>query len=371
MRVLVLAPTLPWPLDAGGRIRTYHLLRELAGRHELHLWAVRQPEAGAAAVDALREVCAKLRVFERSLMPIPRHWLAPAPESWFHSADFELAVRDKLAGEPRFDLIHVDELSCARPLFEGPARPALLHHHKLDLELARALHGAGELSLLETMRWRTLEELAARRFEHHVFCTRRDAERFLGRHPDARPHVVPNAADLEHFTPRESPRDADELLFLGSLDYAPNQLGLGRFLERVWPGLRAARPRLSLVVVGRAPAEDFKRAVPEGVHLIPDVEDVRPFLARAAALVVPLEIGGGSRLKIAEALAMGCPVVSTRVGAEGFEDREGVRLVEELDDLERALLETPTPPPPGSAPSWHEAAACLERAWQQAAEEAS
>ena len=85
MRVLFLSPTLPWPLDAGGRIRTYHLLREVSRQHEVHLWAVRQPGLPADAEVVLEQVCAELRVFERSELQIPRSWIAPAAVAWFHS----------------------------------------------------------------------------------------------------------------------------------------------------------------------------------------------------------------------------------------------------------------------------------------------
>ncbi len=110
MRVLFLSPTLPWPLDAGGRIRTWQLLRgvrELHERHEVCLWAVRQPQARREDEHHVREVCSELRIFERSPMPVPRHWIAPGPESWFHSSALEVALVEAYASG-QFDLVHVD-----------------------------------------------------------------------------------------------------------------------------------------------------------------------------------------------------------------------------------------------------------------------
>ncbi|MCB9913670.1 MAG: glycosyltransferase [Planctomycetes bacterium] len=305
-------------------------------------------------------------------MPVPRYWFAPAQEAWFHSAELEAALPEAYASGA-YDLVHVDEPCLARACLELPPRPELLHHHKLDLELTRALHLAGRTSLLETMRWRTLEELVARRFVHHAFCTAHDAERFRARHPETVAHVVPNGVDLAHFQPRAVERDPDELLFLGSLDYAPNVDGLERFLAEVWPALRAARPRTSLVVVGRAPSAELRREARPGVHVIPDVDDVRPYLARAAALVVPLTIGGGSRLKIAEALAMGCPVVSTEIGAQGYAPAPDLEVVPAVADLAEALARrlAAGPPEPGArdlaALDWDRAAERLDAAWRAAA----
>lgn len=369
MRVLFLSPTLPWPLDAGGRIRTYQLLHGVSEEHEVHLWAVRQPEAGEEHERELREVCAELRVFERTDIPIPRRWLAPAPESWFHSAPFEAALAEAYSGG-QYDLVHIDELCLSRAVIELQGPPEVLHHHKLDVELARGLYLAGRSTLLETMRWRALEELAASRFRHHVFCTQEDADNFGARHPSSTAYVVPNGVDLDHFQPLDVERDPNELLFLGSLDYEPNVQGLDRFLEVVWPALSVRHPQASLVVVGRAPSVELRRAAPQGVHVIPDVDDVRPYLARASALVVPLEIGGGSRLKIAEALAMGCPVISTEVGAQGFSSG-AVRLVPKVEDLLPALVEylgsAPIEAPRAEALDWSASASSLVAAWQQRA----
>ncbi len=364
MRVLFLSPTLPWPLDAGGRIRTYHLLREVSRQHEVQLWAVRQPGLPADAETELRKVCAELRVFERSELQIPRSWIAPAAEAWFHSDELEDALPEALA-DGGFDLVHLDELSLARSVLDLAGPPVVVNHHKLDVELARALYFKGRTTLLETMRWRALEEQAAARLHDHIFCTELDAAAFRERHARARTYVVPNGVDLEYFRPLPVERDPHELLFLGSLDYEPNLQGLERFLELVWPSLRAEHPGVSLVVVGRSPSPELRRRAPKGVHVIADVDDVRPYLARAAALVVPLEIGGGSRLKIAEAVARGCPVVSTRVGAEGFD----LSAFEDVQGLGAGLLELlragPSAPQPNSKAqfSWRQHARVLEQAW--------
>jgi glycosyltransferase involved in cell wall biosynthesis len=376
MRTLFLSPTLPWPLDAGGRIRTYQLLREVSQQQEVHLWAVRQPEAPLDAESKLREVCAELRVFERSELPIPRRWIAPAAETWFYSEELEDALPEAFSSGG-FDLVHLDELALARSVLDLHGPPILVHHHKLDVELARALYFKGRTTLLETMRWRALEEQASARLHDHVFCTEGDAASFRARHPRARTFVVPNGVDLEYFRPLPVERDPSELLFLGSLDYQPNLQGLERFLELVWPGLREARPDLSLVVVGRSPSPEFLRRAPKGVHVIGDVDDVRPYLARAAALVVPLEIGGGSRLKIAEALAMECPILSTRVGAEGFGalPQEVLGVSEDVAGLSALLRELLGEEPRATRTSplrsrehmgWSRSADALIRAWDQA-----
>jgi glycosyltransferase involved in cell wall biosynthesis len=141
--------------------------------------------------------------------------------------------------------------------------------------------------------------------------------------------VVPNAVDVEHHRrqPGHPRPDGDTLLFFGSLGYAPNLDGILHFLDRIWPAVLARRPatRLEIVGPGAPPALLARRSAQ--VELIGFVEDLRPRLAGAAAVIAPLRLGGGTRLKILEAMAMGRPVVSTSLGAEGLEVRDGEELL--------------------------------------------
>ena len=132
--------------------------------------------------------------------------------------------------------------------------------------------------------------------------------------------VIPNGVDLEFFSPLAQPAPRQHLVFTGSMDWRPNQDAARYFAHEILPLLRQVRPELECTFVGRSPPPDIQSlaAVP-GFKLTGTVEDVRPYVERAAVYVVPLRIGGGSRLKILEALAMGRPVVSTTVGAEGLD----------------------------------------------------
>src|SRR5262249_50567701 len=133
--------------------------------------------------------------------------------------------------------------------------------------------------------------------------------------------VVENGVDVDYFQPVATGRDSEHLLFLGSLDWRPNLDAVRLLLESIFPAVRAAHPAARLGIVGRNPPPWLLTRAKQitGVEVAANVPDVRPYLARAGAMVVPLRIGGGSRLKILEALATALPVISTRVGAEGLE----------------------------------------------------
>src|SRR5207245_6187762 len=148
--------------------------------------------------------------------------------------------------------------------------------------------------------------------------------------------VVPNGVDAERFAPVPGAAiGSRELVFVGSLDWRPNQDAVVWFLDHVWDRILRAVPDARLRVVGRAPPDWFSTRCRAAVRTEIDasVPDVRPYFARAAAVVVPLRVGGGSRVKICEALAMERPVVSTSVGAEGLDLDGGVVIADEPESL--------------------------------------
>jgi glycosyltransferase involved in cell wall biosynthesis len=153
--------------------------------------------------------------------------------------------------------------------------------------------------------------------------------------------VVDNGVDTSFFRPQKCDRDPRRLLFLGSLDWRPNLDGAVQLLDQVLPAVRALEPQAQLWLVGRNPPSWLVRRAREepGVELHASVPDVRPYLASCGLMVVPLRIGGGSRLKILEALACGTPVVSTRIGAEGLclEGGRHLTVVEAMENLAPAL----------------------------------
>jgi polysaccharide biosynthesis protein PslH len=171
--------------------------------------------------------------------------------------------------------------------------------------------------------WRKVE-----RFEHEALdwvdgalaVSELDQTRLVQGRPELSIAVISNGVDLDYFRPAPQPESRKYLVFTGSMDWRPNQDAARYFVRDILPMLRKAKPDLECAFVGRSPPADIKNlARVPGVHITGTVDDVRPYVERAAVYVVPLRIGGGSRLKILEALAMGCAVVSTTVGAEGLD----------------------------------------------------
>lgn len=329
MKVLFVCPFVPWPLESGGKIRTYHLLRQASRQAEIHLRIVREPEQAADAEEALRPWCRSLVLHERGRSDVWRRWMRPKLERWFHSPDLIRDVRRELSRN-EYHVVHLDELLLARIVPPRREVPVVQHHHKLDTVLYGSLNGGlnggeGVRRRFDLWKLRRLETESARRYRHHILCSQEDAELLRSRHGALDCAVVPSGFDPDYFRrpAGQGARDARRLLFLGSMNYGPNVDGIRAFVSEALPRIRARFPDALLEIVGGEPTPEVRALAGAGVVVTGRVPDVRPYLERAAMLVVPLRVGGGTRLKIVEAAAMETPVVSTRIGAEGLGLVEG------------------------------------------------
>ena len=346
MRVLFVSPNVPWPPDSGGRIRTFELLKALSSECELELWCVEEPRDLDAAQAALEKVVPSVRIFPRSEMPWLLRHRRTKPERWFHSQALTEALEQRVRLDPP-DVLHADELLLARNLPLSFAEQTVIHHHKLDLELAQRLERDGAASAFlrlkrqrQTRLTAELERYAAQRFTRHVVCSPEDRALLESRHANLSIASVPSGFDAERFVPNPAvERASNELLFLGTLSYEPNLDGLEWFAANVWDDLRERRPELVLRIVGRDPGRRAHALLRPGMQLIGPVEDPLPDLWRASALLVPLRIGGGTRLKITEALGAATPVISTTIGAEGLglKDRQHLLLADDAAGIAAAV----------------------------------
>lgn len=333
MEVLFLSPWLPWPLNSGGKLRTFNLIRSVAPWARVHLRAVLEPDQGQADVDAIAPYCASLKAYPREAAGPLMRLTHSKMERWFHSPALIRAVRQELEDND-FDLVHIDELLHARilpPQNSGRRPPVVQHHHKLDLDFAQRNTEIGGLERrFDAWKISRLERESADRHQHHLLCSEDDASILRERYPGLDCSVVPSGYDPDYFRPpSEPPKRSDaNLCFVGSMDYLPNVGAMSHFVETVLPQIHATRPDVTLTIVGRNPTAGI-RALAEhpAVEVTGGVPDVRPWLSRSAAMVVPLTIGGGTRLKIVEAMAMECPVISTTIGAEGLGMEHGRELL--------------------------------------------
>jgi glycosyltransferase involved in cell wall biosynthesis len=354
LRVALVDEELPYPPVTGKRIRTLNLTLRLARRHQLTYICHRNadPQEGREAAAFFADHNIKTVVVDRAVpsksgpgfyLRLAGNLLSPLPYSVAsHNSN---ALREALARHAAsnpVDLWHCEWTPYAEALRCVPGRRVVIAHnvesiiwrryHETEPNPLKRWYIGRQLSKFERFERRVLGAV-----ERTVAVSDTDAERLERDFAVPRTSVVENGVDTGYFRPQPGLRDPARLLFVGSLEWRPNLDGVQLLLDRVLPAVRAQEPTTTLSLVGRNPPEALRRQVAAlpGVELHGNVPDVRPFLASCGMLVVPLRIGGGSRLKILEALATATPVVSTRIGAEGLhlEADHHLGVVEQIEDL--------------------------------------
>jgi glycosyltransferase involved in cell wall biosynthesis len=337
MKVLFVTPYLPSPPRFGGQRRMHGLMEELARHHEVSVLSLVNPNEDPNESERVtREYC-------RRVVTVPNHDFGAlgsrkrllqirslfASHSYEHRISQTRAMQtalNRLLNEVPFDVVQVEFSNLAAYDF-GAAKGCLcLDQHNIEYDVLRRTAGADVGTVrrvYNAIDWRKIrieERRAWKRFHGCVLTSVRDEELLLREVPGARTAVVPNGVDVDSFTPMaDVAPEPDTVLFLGAINYFPNTEGLLFFLREAWPTLKTLRPAARLRIVGPKPPPIIATWPDPSVEVVGYVDDVRPHIARASAIVVPLRIGGGTRLKVLEAMALGKAVVSTTLGAEGID----------------------------------------------------
>jgi polysaccharide biosynthesis protein PslH len=345
MHILWIKTELLHPVDKGGRIRTYQMLRALSRQHEITYLTL---DDGTAAPDALSkatEYCARVETvafappskgnmaFYAALL---RNLISPLP---YAVARYEVAgLRDRLralCAKGNVDVIVCDFLAPSINVPDDLGVPIVLFQHNVEAMIWQRHASVATQPVKQAYmreQWRRMARFEAsecRRMSSVVAVSAQDADVFRRDYGATEVHDVPTGVDTEYFVRQNQPRTAGSMVFTGSMDWMPNEDGIAWFVERVLPYIRAEVPQASLTIVGRSPTAKVKalQSTEMRVAVTGSVPDVRPYLASHQLFVVPLRVGGGTRLKIYEGMAMGLPTVSTTIGAEGLPVANGEHIV--------------------------------------------
>jgi glycosyltransferase involved in cell wall biosynthesis len=361
LHVAIVDEEVPYPANSGKRNRTLNLVSRLARRHKVTYICHRNADAREAergrhhlTAQGIETIVVDRPVPPKSGWPfyarLAANLSSPLPYSVeSHTSDeLKQVIRD-YAARNHVDLWHCEWTPYAEVLRVLPGvRHVVMAHNVESLIWQRY----AETDRFPPRRWYIRQQWNKfREFERRTFA---EATRVIAVSPlDARlmkrdfgaerVAVVDNGVDTDYFRPSDVLRDTRQILFLGSLDWRPNLDAVQQLLAHIFPRVLKKEPAARLCIVGRNPPDSLVRQASRlsSVRLHASVGDVRPFLARAGLLTVPLRIGGGSRLKILEALACGLPVVSTHVGAEGLclEDGRHLTVVDGVEEMADALVD--------------------------------
>lgn len=363
MKILFLTPQLPHPPRQGTQIRNLHIIRGAALAHQVDLLSFARPGEDFDSAGPLRQTCGRIMLVPaprrraqdrlRTLATTQQPDIAHRLPSAAFTATLEAALKNG-----GYDAVQVEGIEMARyiPVVRTMAPRILLvfddHNAEYVLQGRAASVDAERPSSWPKAFYSLVQWQRLRRYETRV-CNLADAVlavsdgdadslRSLGiTTPVA---VVPNGVDTEYYQPipNGSVRDPGGLLFTGTMDFRPNVDAMVWFATEVLPLVVEERPDVHLFIVGRSPSPAVLRLADRNprVTVTGPVDDVRPFFGRCSLFVVPIRMAGGARLKVLEALAMGMPMVSTSIGAEGIELADGreVVLADGREDFANALL---------------------------------
>lgn len=343
MKILFLSKRLLFPTDRGGLVRTLNVVRHLSQWHDLTFLSNQQPGQEEDCLEmtrlGLRLVTVPWEEVSRSNWRFYRDlaWNLFSPDPFNAAKDYDPALRARarqLLDEARYDLVVCDFVQMARNAIGIWDGPSVLFEHNVEAEIferhSRTDEGWIRRRFMgyQAAKMRRFEGWAGRQFTRVVAVSERDKEQYERRYGWTNVDVIDTAVDIDYYRPNDSAKQAGTVLFVGSLDWLPNVDGLRWFVAEVWPLVRRDQPEARLRLVGRNPTSEIQSlAEHPGVELVGPVPDTRPWLAESEVSIVPLRIGGGTRLKVFEAMAMGLPVVSTPLGAEGLQVQSGEHLL--------------------------------------------
>ncbi|MDJ0753674.1 MAG: glycosyltransferase family 4 protein [Ardenticatenaceae bacterium] len=351
MRILFLSQLVPYPPDAGAKVRSYNVLQYLqrAG-HDVTLVAFARPSDQAAAINHLQRLCTAVYT-----VPMIRSRLKDA---WYFgrsvlTGEPFLIARDRvpamhallsglLAARP-FDAVHVDQLWMApyalaiRQIVQkqGGSIQLVLDQHNAVYMIPNRMAETSRPPVRALLQWearkmKRFELATCARFDHTVWVTDEDRLALGPRDGEMIGDLtIPICIDAEQKSVIQRQPNAHRVTFLGGLHWPPNAAGIAWFVHEVWPRIQTHLPQATLTIIGKNPPRLLTSSDPPITQLdiTGYVADVTSYLAETAAFIVPLHAGGGMRVKIIDAWAWGLPVVSTTIGAEGIDYQDGTNLL--------------------------------------------
>lgn len=339
MKVLFFSPYPAYPPTFGGTVRIYNLMKQVATKHDVYSLCYISPFDPDVDRGPLREFVVKHEEVsrphpERKRLNQARSLLSR--HSFQHIAHRTEAMQtalDKMVREEGIDVIVVEfsQMGC----FDFPDGPAVVvDEHNVEWDLLQREYESASPSLrklyqlTEYNKFRREELKVLERADMVTVTSPRDRDLLLKHSPDLRIDVVENGVDVDYFRPApNSMAERDTLVFTGTMHYHPNQQAARWFVEDILPRIRTEAPGARFIGAGGRVTPELEVLCNEHVHFTGFVEDIREWFHKAAVFVVPLLVGGGTRFKVVEAMAVGKPVVSTRLGAEGIPATHGENIL--------------------------------------------
>lgn len=352
MKILWLKSDFLYPADTGGKIRSYNILRQLAGKYEVSYLCLTDETPAPEAVAHLRSFCKHVDYIffkpERKFSPefylaILRNLFSARPYviNKYKNSQIGDEIKKRIAaGE--VDVLLCDFLEMSVNLMDISGVPMVLFQHNVETEIWRRHFETNQNPLkkgylyIDYQRFYKYEKMACGRFDDVLVVSEADGRLLREKYDVKHTTVIPTGVDTEYFKPNPDLIEPKSIVFVGSMDWLPNQDAVEYFVGEIYPKIKAQAADVRFFIVGRRPPEKIMNLARQdsSITVTGTVDDIRPHVDKARVYIVPLRIGGGTRIKIYEALAQKKAIISTSIGAEGLPLEDGKHIII-ADDPER------------------------------------
>lgn len=342
MKILWISHILPYPPKGGVLQRSYNLIKEVAKENEAYLFAFNQKAWLPTKEDIIKakkefeRFCKKVEIFELPSDKSKAAWYSLVLKSFFSKDGYTInwtkskimakKIKEFLAVN-HIDLIHCDTIGLAEYVKDVKGVPKVLNHHNIEshMILRRAKKEKNLFKkiyfLQEAIKVKKYEKQVCPNFDMNLVVSDLDKKRLLNIAPSSKIAVIPNGVDINYFKPLNSKIKKHNIVFAGRMDAYPNEDAVIWFLKEIWPLLKKEVPDVTFTIAGRNPTPRIKKFAKNDPSILITgyVDDIRPFIAQAEVYICPIRDGGGTKLKLLDAMAMGKAIVTTTIGAEGLE----------------------------------------------------
>jgi sugar transferase (PEP-CTERM/EpsH1 system associated) len=339
-KILFITGRLPFPLDDGWKLRTYHLLKGIAcSGYAVDLLTFTGQDEDRRSLAAMKELCGsvfpEVRIKQYAFMDLLNGVMGSTPFSVLNYYSRHMARSfTELTKADTYACIQFEDIVMTKyiDLIDIGKTRLILDMHNIESHLLKR-YAQEEKNIfkkayahLTASKLNRYEIEFSKKFSRILVCSPEDASILASRGVSAGVEIVPNGVDVEYFKPTSEAKDKC-LVFVGTLNYHANVSGVLHFAKSIFPHILERNPDIQWYIVGKDPTDEIEDLASENIIVTGPVPDVRPYLSKAAVVVAPLLVGGGTRLKILEAMAMQKAVVSTSIGAEGIGAKHGENII--------------------------------------------
>ncbi len=363
MNILFLSQIVPYPPHGGVLQRGYNIIREISKSNNVYLLAFVHPDTLASdelveeSKQQLEKFCKSVDYFTlwpkkstvHKLLAFSAGFFYPYPFSTLAHRSSSYAKRmQEIIKDNKIDVVHFDTIGLAPYLSFNANLPTIMTHHNIESTL---MHRRSKVEVnwfaqyyvgLQSKRLRTYEISKSPAFDMNIMVSKNDEDELKSMSPTVITDVVPNGVDTEYFSVRDDQQEIS-IVYTGGMNMFANKDAVMHLIEDTWPRIKQKIPDAIFNIIGQDPADDLiaisKRD--NSIKVLGFVDDIRPYVAKSAVYVVPLRVGGGTRLKVLDALSQGKAIVSTSVGCEGIEVTDGlnIHIEDKADDFADRVID--------------------------------